>query len=135
VDIWFDKTKEPTKPASISVLMQGASHPSPIRDFVAILVADWEIPQKLQLGDVSITAEVQSDRYSGEGVRSQVRISRYELPMYTVKVTPDRAYYLPGQNASVEVRADYLFGKAAQRAKVKVVRQENRTGIPGNRSG
>jgi len=88
--------------------------------------ADWEIPQKLQLGDVSITAEVSSDRYSGQEARSQVRISRYELPAYTVKVTPDRAYYLPGQNASVEVRADYLFGKPVQRAKVKVVRQENR---------
>jgi A-macroglobulin TED domain/Alpha-2-macroglobulin family/MG2 domain/Carboxypeptidase regulatory-like domain/A-macroglobulin receptor binding domain/Macroglobulin domain MG3 len=88
--------------------------------------ADWEIPQKLQLGEVSITAEVQSDQYSGQEARSQVRISRYELPTYTVKVHPDRAYYLPGQNASVEVRADYLFGKPVQRAKVKVVRQDNR---------
>jgi hypothetical protein len=88
--------------------------------------ADWEIPQKLQLGDVSITAEVQSERYSGQKAWSQVRISRYELPTYTVKVTPDRAYYLPGQNAKLEVRADYLFGKPVQRAKVKVVRQENR---------
>jgi hypothetical protein len=88
--------------------------------------ADWDIPQKLQLGDVSIAAEVQSDRYSGPEARSQVRISRYELPTYTVKVHPDRAYYLPGQNASVEVRADYLFGKPVQHAKVKVARQENR---------
>jgi hypothetical protein len=88
--------------------------------------ADWEIPQKLQLGDISITAEVQSDRYSSQESQSKIRISRYELPTYTVKVTPDRPYYLPGQNASVEVRADYLFGKPVQRAKVKVVRQENR---------
>jgi hypothetical protein len=88
--------------------------------------ADWEIPQKLQLGDISITAEVQGDRYSTQWSRSTIRISRYELPTYTVKVTSDRAYYLPGQNASVEVRADYLFGKPVQRAKVRVVRQENR---------
>jgi len=88
--------------------------------------ADWEIPQKLQLGDISITSEVQSDRYSSQESQSKIRISRYELPTYTVKVTPDCAYYLPGQNASVEVRADYLFGKPVQRAKVKVVRQENR---------
>jgi hypothetical protein len=88
--------------------------------------ADWEIPQKLQLGDVSIAAEVQSDRYSNQESESKIRISRYELPTYTVKVSPDRPYYVPGQNASVEVRADYLFGKPVQRAKVKVVRQENR---------
>ena len=43
-----------------------------------------------------------------------------------MKVSPDRTYYLPGQSASVEVRAEYLFGKPVQRAKVKVVRQENR---------
>jgi hypothetical protein len=88
--------------------------------------ADWEIPQKLQLGDISITAEVESDRYSSQQSQARIRISRYELPTYTVRVSPDRAYYLPGQNASVEVRADYLFGKPVQRAKVKVVRQENR---------
>jgi len=51
---------------------------------------DWEIPQKLQLGDISITAEVQSDRYSSQESQSKIRISRYELPTYTVKVTPDR---------------------------------------------
>ena len=88
--------------------------------------ADWEIPQKLELGDYSITAEVQSDRYSDQEAQSTIRISRYELPAYTVKVHPDRAYYLPGQNASVEVQADYLFGKPVERAKVKVVRQQNR---------
>jgi hypothetical protein len=88
--------------------------------------ADWDIPQKLQLGDISITAEVQSDQYPNQESRSTIRISRYELPTYAVKVTPDRTYYLPGQNASVEVRADYLFGKPVQRAKVKLVRQENR---------
>lgn len=91
-----------------------------------IAKADWEIPQKLQLGDCSIIAEVQSDKYSGPEARSAIRISRYELPTYTVKVSPDHTYYLPGQNASVEVRADYLFGKPVQHAKVKVVRQENR---------
>ena len=88
--------------------------------------ADWDIPQKLQLGDISITSELQSDRYSSQEFHSKIRISRYELPTYAVKVSPDRPYYLPGQNASVEVRADYLFGKPVQRAKVKVVRQENR---------
>jgi hypothetical protein len=88
--------------------------------------ADWEIPQKLQLGDISITADLPSDQYSSQEFRSKIRVSRYELPTYTVKVTPNRAYYLPGQNASVEVRADYLFGKPVQHARVKVVRQENR---------
>jgi hypothetical protein len=61
--------------------------------------ADWEIPQNSQLGDVSITAQVQGDRHSGQEARSQVRTCRYELPIYEVKVHPDRAYYLPGQNA------------------------------------
>jgi uncharacterized protein YfaS (alpha-2-macroglobulin family) len=65
--------------------------------------ADWDIPQKLQLGDVSITAEVQSDRYSGQEARSQVRISRYELPIGPANL--ELAQYLhPGHNIVQVVR-------------------------------
>jgi hypothetical protein len=55
-----------------------------------------------------------------------VKISRYELPEFTVTAKPDRSYYLPGQNASVEVGADYLFGKPVPHATVRVVRETHR---------
>lgn len=88
-----------------------------------IASTDWEIPQKLLLGDYLIQASLAaSDDYYGQQ-RATVRISRYDLPTYAVKVTPDRPYFLPGEDANVEVRADYLFGKPVQHAKVRVVRQ------------
>jgi hypothetical protein len=83
--------------------------------------ADWDIPQKLRLGDYLIKAAVRDEDYSR---RAKIRVSHYDLPTYSVSVTPDRTYFLPGQDANVEVRADYLFGKPVQHAKVRVVRRD-----------
>ncbi len=92
-----------------------------------IAAADWDIPKKLQLGEYTIAAKFDSSvgNYWTER-RSEIRISRYELPTFSVSVDPDRAYYLPGSNPIVDVHADYLFGKPVQHGKVKIVRQENR---------
>jgi hypothetical protein len=94
-----------------------------------IATADWEIPNLLQLGQQKLTAklEAEKDDYSNEATaQGTVRVSRYELPTYEVKVEPDHAYYLPGQNPVVDVHAEYLFGKPVQRGKVRVVRQQSR---------
>src|SRR4029079_3600036 len=45
---------------------------------------------------------------------------------FTVTVKPDRSYYLSGQDARVEVRADYLFGQPVKRGHVRVVRETER---------
>lgn len=92
-----------------------------------IASADWEVPKKIQLGNCTIMAKFDSeeDNYWTHR-RSEIRISRYELPTFTVSVDPDRSYYLPGSNAVVDVHADYLFGQPVQHGKVKIVRQENR---------
>jgi A-macroglobulin complement component/alpha-2-macroglobulin family protein/MG2 domain-containing protein/carboxypeptidase family protein/A-macroglobulin receptor/macroglobulin-like protein len=90
-----------------------------------VATADWDIPQKLRLGEYSIHAEVQDEKDKPQ-TGARIRISRYELPEFTVTVKPDRPYYLPGQDARFEVNAEYLFGKPVQRAKVKVVKQDDR---------
>ena len=90
-----------------------------------VATADWDIPQKLRLGEYTIRAEVQDEKDKPQ-TGARVRISRYELPEFTVTVKPDRPYYLPGQDARFEVNAEYLFGKPVQRAKVKVVKQDDR---------
>jgi len=91
-----------------------------------IATADWQIPRKLELGEYRIKAELNDLTSDNEAeAYSAIRISRYELPTFTVKVKPDRTYYLRGQNASLEVKADYLFGKSVQQARVRVVRQDN----------
>jgi uncharacterized protein YfaS (alpha-2-macroglobulin family) len=92
-----------------------------------IASTDWDIPAKSQLGTCTITVRFDSEASSyWNERRTEIRISRYELPTFTVSVHPDRSYYLPNQNAVIDVHADYLFGKPVQHGKVKIVRQEDR---------
>jgi hypothetical protein len=102
-------------------------HEKIITSRFGIASADWEIPGKIQLGTFTIAADFASspNSYDTEA-RTEVRISRYELPTFTVSVDPDRTYYVPGQDTILDVHAGYLFGKPVQHGKVKIVRQENR---------
>jgi hypothetical protein len=88
--------------------------------------ADWAIPDNTNLGDYTVTVEVDDENYRDSYGYQSVKISRYDLPNFTVTVKPDRSYYLPQQNAGVEVRADYLFGQPVKRGHVRVVREEER---------
>lgn len=92
-----------------------------------IASADWEIPGKIQLGTFTISADFLPSRNAYDAdAHAEIRISRYELPTFTVSVDPDRTYHLPGQDAILDVHADYLFGKPVQHGRVKIVREENR---------
>lgn len=95
-----------------------------------VATADWEIPEKLRLGDYKITvalaAKDQDIDYDTPKDVTSIRVSRYELPNFTVKADSDKKYYLPGQEAEVTVSADYLFGKPVQKGKVRLVQEQNR---------
>jgi hypothetical protein len=81
-----------------------------------IASTNWEIPSNATTGQYSI--EIEDD--DGNETNRKVEIRRYELPSFKVSVQPDRSFYLAGQNASVEVRADYLFGKPVAAGKVRI---------------
>ena len=97
--------------------------------------ADWTIPENTRLGNYEIRVEVDDENYDDSQGFTAVKISRYDLPNFTVNVKPDRPYYLPQQNAVVEVQADYLFGQPVKRGHVRVVREQERSGIFANRNG
>jgi hypothetical protein len=88
-----------------------------------IASADWQIPDNLRLGTYRIQANFGEGRYEDSSTSATVKISRYELPSFTVTAKPDRAYYLPNQEASIEIQADYLFGEPVQHGHVRVVRE------------
>jgi hypothetical protein len=91
-----------------------------------VVHADWAIPDNQRLGDYMVKVLIDDmDDTSPRGV-SAVRVSRYELPQFTVEVKPDRTYYLPGQDAELEVSAHYLFGKPVPGGSVRVVREVER---------
>jgi phosphatidate phosphatase APP1 len=91
-----------------------------------IASADWTIPDNIKLGDYSLKIEMDNDDDADAEAEATVKISRYEIPNFAVQVKPDLPYYLPGQNATVEVRADYLFGQPVKRGHVRVVRETER---------
>jgi hypothetical protein len=90
-----------------------------------IAAADWTIPQNTRLGDYRIWVGVDGQEHDSH-TAYDVRISRYDLPNFSVTVDPDRGYYLPGQQAVVRVRADYLFGKPVTKGHVRLVRESDR---------
>lgn len=105
--------------------------PEGVRVFVApvrtsrygIVTADWSIPDNVRLGDYRVWVDREGSSYD---TGFDVRISRYDLPNFSVNVEPDRGFYLPGQNAKVKVRADYLFGQPVKRGHVRVVEESAR---------
>src|SRR5206468_11327303 len=73
-----------------------------------------------------IEVQLEDDKHEDSYGATTVKISRYDLPNFTVNVKPDRAYYLPEQDATVTVNADYLFGQPVKRGHVRVVRETER---------
>jgi len=86
---------------------------------------DWELSDSTELGPYALQVSLaNSGRYSNAQGVTNVRVSRYDLPNFTVSAKLDRAYYLPGQSSSVEISAKYLFGKELTPGTVKLVREE-----------
>jgi uncharacterized protein YfaS (alpha-2-macroglobulin family) len=89
--------------------------------------ADWQIPDNTRLGEYRLNVSTSEGEFSEGSISSQVvKISRYDLPNFSVSAKPDRPYYLAGQQADIEVRADYLFGQPVAQGQVRVVRQTER---------
>ncbi|HKQ73450.1 MAG TPA: MG2 domain-containing protein [Blastocatellia bacterium] len=87
---------------------------------------EWKIPDGARLGVYNIDAHIGEESPRRGFGSIGVQISRYDLPNFVVNVKPDRGYYLTGQNAEVEVRADYLFGQPVKRGRARVVRETER---------
>jgi hypothetical protein len=89
--------------------------------------ADWRVPASTKLGTYTLKLVMDEEKYDIDyGAVTDFRVSRYDLPNFSVTAKADRPYYLGGQKPSVEVRADYLFGQPVKRGRVRVVRQTER---------
>lgn len=89
-----------------------------------IASASWRIPSNAKLGSYWIQVRnSEDDQIAGR----RIRISRYDLPNFTVAAKPSKSYYVAGDStAEVEVSAAYLFGKPVTRGHVRVVEEESR---------
>jgi alpha-2-macroglobulin-like protein len=92
-----------------------------------IASADWGIPSSLRLGDLDINASLASGNWYDSGKAEQkIKISRYDLPNFSVDAAPDLAYYTSGRNPKVKVTARYLFGEAVRQGHVRIARVSSR---------
>lgn len=103
-----------------SVLLRGKGETNRF----GIASIDWQLPSNARLGDyhaaVRFGTALEDDT---DEHKALVRVSRYELPTFSVSAKPDLNYYLPGQNAKLAVKAMYLFGKPVTHGTVRVVRE------------
>ena len=83
---------------------------------------DWKLPSSAALGDWNLRVTLKDD--SSAIAEHRIRVSRYELPSFTVSVTPDHDAYLPGQPVRITVQGTYLFGKPVPKGKVRIVRSD-----------
>jgi Large extracellular alpha-helical protein len=89
-----------------------------------IASVSWQIPENAALGNYMISVKNSEDDDIGF---QRFRISRYDLPNFTVRAKALKAFYLPNEKqAEVEVAADYLFGKLVTKGRVRVVREDIR---------
>ncbi len=90
-----------------------------------IAATDWEIPANAKSGEYYIS--VRNDDDEPQATR-QVNIRRYELPSFRVIARPLRSYYLLNEKATLEVRAEYLFGKPLTGGKVRITEGDEEEG-------
>ncbi len=72
---------------------------------------DWDIPENTHLGDYDILVELEDEAFGDARGEAKVKLSRYELGTFSVAVEPDRPYYLHGQDAVINVRAEDHLGQ------------------------
>ncbi|MBX3243758.1 MAG: carboxypeptidase regulatory-like domain-containing protein [Acidobacteria bacterium] len=84
----------------------------------------WRIPANVRLGEFTIQVR---DEQGYVITSTSIRVSRYDLPNFSVRAKSSKAYYLAAdKETEVEVRADYLFGKPVTKGKVRVVEETSR---------
>ncbi|MBS1805625.1 MAG: carboxypeptidase regulatory-like domain-containing protein [Acidobacteria bacterium] len=90
-----------------------------------IAAYDWRTSEQTATGDYEAKVDLDNMTGSGGEITQEVRIQRYELPEFSVTVTPDRDFYLASEQPKVEIHAGYLFGKPVAAGSVRLVRADN----------
>jgi hypothetical protein len=84
----------------------------------------WKIPENAKLGSYRVSVEADDELREDQ---IHFKVSRYDLPQFSVIAKPDKTFYLPDdKQAEISVTADYLFGKPVTKGKVRVVQEGER---------
>ena len=112
----------------------GANYEMSIRDDADIVLArthvttsrfgiasmDWDIPPSAEAGEYTLQVKEGDSNW-----KRSVEVRLYELPSFRVTVQPDRSFYLPGQSATLDIHAAYLFGKPVPGGKLRITEADD----------
>jgi hypothetical protein len=73
------------------------------------------------VGPLTLRARVQADAHHHQTTSVKVKVFRYRVPPFRVKILSDQGHYRPGTRLRVTVEARYLQGKPVPGARVRVV--------------
>ncbi|HEY2470025.1 MAG TPA: alpha-2-macroglobulin family protein [Terracidiphilus sp.] len=90
-----------------------------------IAAYDWKTSEQTATGDYEVKFDLDNMTGSGGEITQDVRIQRYELPEFSVIATPDRSFYLSGEQPQVKIHVRYLFGKPVASGSVRLVRADD----------
>lgn len=79
------------------------------------------LSRHVAVGSLTLQARVQADARHSQMARVKVRVFRYRVPPFRVKLLSDQGHYRPGTRLRATVEARYLQGKPVPGARVKVV--------------
>lgn len=89
-----------------------------------VMSIEWQIPANCKLGTYKIEIENEGNGVIGA---AEFKVSRYDLPNFTVTAKASKPFYLTNErSAEITVNANYLFGKAVERGRVKIVQEKER---------
>ena len=85
-----------------------------------IASADIPLANDAALGTYDIEAVIENETGDDDEAAARIIVSRYDLPTFTVRVASDKAFYLPGEEATVTVSSTYLFGQPLPGGRVRI---------------
>jgi hypothetical protein len=89
-----------------------------------VAAISWKIPDGAKLGFYTVEADTDESLWQNS---LNFKVSRYDLPNFSVAAAPDKSFYLPAdKEAEIAVNAMYLFGKPVTRGKVRLVQESER---------
>lgn len=81
-----------------------------------VVAFDWRIPESAASGRYVLVVEAEE----GPTQVHSVRIAKYELPQFTVRIEPAKSAFLGQEEATVTVSAEYLSKKPLVGGKVRI---------------
>ncbi len=82
-----------------------------------ITSADFQLADEINMGNYKIRGILASSDGSQDASYTEektVQVKQYKLPKFKIDITTEENYYLPGQNLSGTISAQYTFGKPVQ---------------------